>query len=378
MTRAKKGPQRNTAPEAMLAPVLKDVLRKANNLDPKLVEEIAIGNVCQPGAGSTTSRMGQFLAGIPASTPLYGINRLCSSGLQAVMNVAQEIRTNQIDIGIGGGVESMSMFSMTGQVDPNCISELVYEHSEASKCLMPMGLTSENVCSQFGITRQMQDKMAVESHKKAAHCQKMGWSKEEITPYETTVLDKDGNSKKIMVEMDDGVRPQTTLEGLAKLKPAFKKGGSTTAGNSSQVTDGAAVVLLTRRSHAKKLGLPIRGRIVSYACAGVPPEVMGIGPAVAIPKALEKAGLSVGDVGVWEVNEAFASQATYSVETLKIPYDKLNQRGGAIALGHPLGMTGARMICTMFSEMERTGHKTGVVSMCIGTGMGAAGVFEHE
>ena len=206
----------------------------------------------------------------------------------------------------------------------------------------------------------------------------MGWSKEEITPYKTTMLDKDGNSKEIMVEMDDGVRPQTTLEGLAKLKPAFKKGGSTTAGNSSQVTDGAAVVLLTRRSHAKKLGLPIRGRILSFAVAGVPPEVMGIGPAVAIPKALSKAGLSVKDIGVWEVNEAFASQATYCVEHLKIPKDKLNQRGGAIALGHPLGMTGARMICTLVSEMERPGQKTGVVSMCIGTGMGAAGIFEHE
>ena len=162
------------------------------------------------------------------------------------------------------------------------------------------------------------------------------------------------------------------------MKPAFKKGGTTTAGNSSQVTDGAAVVLLARRSVAKKLGLPIKGRILSFAVAGVPPEVMGIGPAFAIPKALEQAGLKVGDIDCWEVNEAFASQATYSVDTLKIPREKLNRRGGAIALGHPLGMTGARMICTLFSELERTNEKTGVISMCIGTGMGAAGVFERE
>merc|ERR1740117_71732 len=178
--------------------------------------------------------------------------------------------------------------------------------------------------------------------------------------------------------MDDGLRPQTTLAGLAKLKPAFKKGGTTTAGNSSQTTDGAAVILLARRSVAKKLGLPIKGRILSFAAAGVPPEIMGIGPAVAIPKALAQTGLAVKDIGVWEVNEAFASQATYSVKKLGIPMDKLNQRGGAIALGHPLGMTGARMICTLFAELERTNEKTGVVSMCIGTGMGAAGVFERE
>ena len=181
-----------------------------------------------------------------------------------------------------------------------------------------------------------------------------------------------------MVDKDCGIRPQTSMQTLGKLKPAFKKGGSTTAGNSSQVTDGASVVLLARRSVANKLGLPIKGRIVSYATAGVPPEIMGIGPAFAIPKALEHAGLTVDDINVWEVNEAFASQATYSVDTLKIPREKLNRRGGAIALGHPLGMTGARMICTLFSELNRTNEKYGVVSMCIGTGMGACGIFERE
>ena len=220
--------------------------------------------------------------------------------------------------------------------------------------------------------------MAVESHKKAAHSNKMGWSQAEITPYKTIVKDKDDNEKEVLVDRDDGVRPQTTLEGLGKLKPAFKKGGSTTAGNSSQVSDGAAVVLLAKRSTAEKLGLPIKGRLLSFAAAGTPPEIMGIGPAVAIPKALKQTGLGVKDIHVWEVNEAFASQATYSVEKLGIPYDKLNQRGGAIAMGHPLGATGARMIVTMFHELERVNGKYGVVSMCIGTGMGAAGIFERE
>jgi acetyl-CoA acyltransferase 1 len=193
--------------------------------------------------------------------------------------------------------------------------------------------------------------MAYESHMKAANAQKHGWSQAEITPYKTIVKDKEGNEKEVMVDRDDGLRPQTTIASLAKLKPAFQKGGTTTAGNSSQVTDGAAVVLLARRSYAVKNGLPILGRMLSFAAAGVPPEIMGIGPAFAIPAALKKCGLTINDIDVFEVNEAFASQATYSVDTLKIPRDKLNRRGGAIALGHPLGMTGARMIVTLSHEL---------------------------
>jgi acetyl-CoA acyltransferase 1 len=222
------------------------------------------------------------------------------------------------------------------------------------------------------------DQMAYESHQKAAHAQQMGWLQAEITPYETTATDKQGVVKTVSVDLDDGIRANTTLEGLGKLKPAFRKGGMTTAGNASQLTDGACAILLTRRSHAVKLGLPIKGRILSYAVGGVPPEIMGIGPVVAIPKALARAKLDVKDIDVWEINEAFASQAQYCVDKLGVPKSKLNQRGGAIALGHPLGMTGARMIVTMFHELERLNAKTGVVSMCIGTGMGAAGIFERE
>jgi len=272
----------------------------------------------------------------------------------------------------------MSMFSMQGMIDPETISDAAFEHPEAQLCMMSMGITSENVAEKYGITRGQMDAMAVESHRKAAHAQKMGWSQKEITPYETIVKDKEGNEKTVMVDRDCGVRVGTTLETLGKLKPAFKKGGATTAGNSSQVTDGAAVSLLARRSHAKKLGLPIKGRILGFKAVGVPVDYMGVGPAVAIPAVLKQCGLEVKDIDSFEINEAFASQATYCVEKLGVPYEKLNQRGGALALGHPLGMTGARLVCTLFSELERVNGKYGVISMCIGTGMGAAGVFERE
>ena len=200
----------------------------------------------------------------------------------------------------------------------------------------------------------------------------------EITPYTTIVKDKDGNETRVTVDKDDGIRANTTAEGLAKLKPAFQKGGSTTAGNSSQMTDGASCVLLARRDVANRLGCRIIGRIVSFAVAGVPPKIMGIGPAYSIPAALSKCGLTVDDIDIFEINEAFASQATYTVNKLGVPRAKLNPKGGAIALGHPLGMTGSRMICTLMTELERTQKRFGVVAMCIGTGMGAAGVFERE
>ena len=377
MTKAKRGAQKDTAPEVMLETVFKAVVQQSN-IDAKHIQDVCVGNVLQPGAGAATSRMAMFLAGLPETASLQAVNRQCSSGLQAVMTIANAIRARQIDVGIGAGVESMSNFAMEGSVDPNVLSQKVFEHPVAQNCLMPMGLTSENVASKYGITRQQQDQMAYESHQKAARAMKEGWLQKEITPYKTIIKDQDGNEKEILVDKDDGCRAETTVEGLGKLKPAFKKDGTTTAGNSSQVTDGAAAVLLARRDVAKKLGLKIYGRVVSFAVAGVPPEIMGIGPAVAIPAALKKAGLEVKDIDVFEINEAFASQATYSVQVVGVPKEKLNPRGGAIALGHPLGCTGARMVTTLFHELERTAKRYGVISMCIGTGMGAAGVFERE
>ena len=306
MTKAKKGAQKDTPPESMLTPVFKAVIQKGG-VDPKLIDDVCVGNCLQPGAGAFSSRMAMFLAGIPDTSSLMTLNRQCSSGLQAVMNVANSIKARQIDIGIGAGVESMSLFSMDSIVDVNILSNDIFDNEGARNCLMNMGMTAENVAEKYKISRTEQDQMAVESNKKAAAAQKAGWFAKEITPYETIIKDKDGNEKKVIVDKDDGMREDTTLESLGKLKTAFKKGGSVTAGNSSQVTDGAAAVLLARRDVAKKLGLKIQGRILGFAVAGCPPEIMGIGPAVAIPPALKKAGLGINDVDVYEINEAFAS-----------------------------------------------------------------------
>jgi acetyl-CoA acyltransferase 1 len=363
-------------PDALLAAVLKTTVERTN-VDPAAIGDIVVGNVLQGGAGALTSRMSQFVAGIPADVPLNAINRQCSSGLQAVANVAAAIKAGMYDIGIGAGVESMSINSMMDAV-PKELNPQIFDSEEAQACMLPMGQTSENVAAKFGITREQQDAMAVESHRKAAQAQKNGWFDAEIVPVEATVTDKDGEEKTIMVSADDGIRANTTMQTLAKLKPAFAEDGTTTAGQSSQVSDGAAAVLLARRSAAKKAGLPILGKFLSFSVNGCPPEIMGIGPAVAIPPALQKAGLKMDDVDIFEINEAFASQATYCVNKLGVPAEKLNPKGGAIALGHPLGCTGARQVGTLLHELKRTGGKYGVVSMCIGTGMGAAAVFKAE
>jgi acetyl-CoA acyltransferase 1 len=229
------------------------------------------------------------------------------------------------------------------------------------------------VAKEFGVSREKQDQFAAESHRKAAAAQKQGLFKEEIVPIQASVTEKDGTQRKVVFDRDDGIRAGTTAEILAKLRPAFNDDGTTTAGTSSQVTDGAAAVLLMKRKKANELGLNILGRFVSFAIAGVPPRVMGIGPAFAIPKVLAKAGLRISDIDIFEINEAFASQALYSIEKLKIDIGKVNPKGGAIALGHPLGCTGARQIATLLPELKRQQKKFGVISMCIGTGMGAAG-----
>ncbi|KAF1459831.1 3-ketoacyl-CoA thiolase A, peroxisomal, partial [Pygoscelis antarcticus] len=283
--------------------------------------------------------------------------------------------------------------SLRNANNPGDISSSMMENSKARDCLIPMGITSENVAEKFGVSRKKQDAFALASQQKkhtatsqewlsaafvAAKAQQMGLFKTEIVPVKTTVLDNQGNQKTITVHQDEGIRPSTTLEGLAKLKPAFKEDGSTTAGNASQVSDGAAAVLLAKRSKAAQLGLPVLGVLRSFAVVGVPPDVMGIGPAYAIPVAVEKAGLTLNDIDIYEINEAFASQAVYCVEKLGIPMEKVNPLGGAIALGHPLGCTGARQVVTLLNELKRRGKRAyGVVSMCIGTGMGAAAVFEY-
>lgn len=372
--KAKRGGFKDTHPTELLATVLKGIIDKTK-IDPKIVQDIQVGNVLPPGGGAAQARMAMFLAGYPVEVPIATVNRQCSSGLQAFANIAAAIRNKYIDVGIAAGLESMTFGDMIGSVGD--INQRVFENNNARDCLMSMGETSENVASQFGVSRDKQDKFAFDSFNKAFRAQKEGRFDAEIVPVKTVLKDQNGQEKTVVIDKDDGVRP-TTLEALQKLKPAFKEGGTSTAGNSSQVSDGAAAVLAMRRSVAKKLGLPILGTFRGYAVTGVPPSVMGIGPAFAIPEALKNAGLTVNDVDVYEINEAFASQAIYSVEKLGIPFEKVNPNGGAIALGHPLGCTGARQIATLFNELRRTKGRYGVVSMCIGTGMGAAGVFELE
>lgn len=393
IAKGKKGGFKDTATEDMLAPLFKEVLARTK-VDPKAVGDVQVGNCGLPGAGALTGRMAQLLGGVPHDVPFSVVNRQCSSGLQAVANIAASIKAGIIDVGIAGGVESMTQTGMQGP-DMNALNQDVVQAAmmrlggdkptgidpgvdAASTCMTPMGLTSENVAEAWNISRERQDQLAVTSHAKAVAAQKAGLFDSEIVPVIAKVKAKDGSVSEVLVNKDEGPRADTTMEGLAKLKPAFKAGGSTHAGNASQVSDGAALVLLARRSEAIKLGLPIVGRMRSYAVVGVDPLVMGIGPAYAIPKALEKAGLGIDDIDIFEINEAFASQALMTVDHLKVPAEKLNPKGGAIALGHPLGCTGARQIATLLPELKRTGKKTGIVSMCIGTGMGAAGIIEAE
>mmetsp|Transcript_3151 Transcript_3151/g.9439 ORF Transcript_3151/g.9439 Transcript_3151/m.9439 type:complete len:428 (+) Transcript_3151:68-1351(+) len=377
ITKANRGAFKDTPCEEMLAPLFKAITERTK-LDPKNIGDIQIGNVSQPGAGAVTSRMAQFMGDLPFEVPLSTVNRQCSSGLQAVANIASSIRSGVIDVGVAGGVESMTMYNMASSVDPTKFSTKIADNKLAMACLVPMGITSENVAAAYKVSPEKQNTMAAASHSKALAAQKQGLFSDEIVPVTAQVKDKEGKVTTTVVKVDEGPREGTTLEGLSKLKPAFKPGGSTTAGNSSQVSDGAALVLLARRGAAKNLGLPIVARMRSYAVVGVDPNLMGIGPAVAIPAALEKANLTVNDIDVFEINEAFASQATMTVEHLKIPMEKVNPKGGAIALGHPLGCTGSRQIATLLPELKRTKGKLGVVSMCIGTGMGAAGVIESE
>lgn len=279
----------------------------------------------------------------------------------------------QIDIGVGAGVESMTQNYGAG-VMPEKMSDAVMENEEATDCLLPMGITSENVAKKHNVSRQKQDAFAANSFAKAVKAQKEGWFKSEIVPIK--YQDDEGNEK--TVDKDDGIREGVTAESLGKLKPAFDKNGYTTAGNASQVSDGAAAVLLARRSVAKKLGLPILGKYVTTGVVGCPPNIMGVGPAVAIPRVLEIAGIKKDDVDLWEINEAFASQAVYSIESLGIDFEKVNVNGGAIAFGHPLGATGSRQVATALAAAKRTGAKIICNSMCIGSGMGMAALFVNE
>eukprot|EP01018_Ginkgo_biloba_P026132 Gb_22382 [translate_table: standard] len=375
--KAKRGGFKDTPAEDLLEPVLKAVVQKTG-IRPDEVGDIVVGTVLPPGSQRAMEcRMAAFYAGFPETVPVKTVNRQCSSGLQAVADVAAAIKSGFYDIGIGAGLELMSVNSIGsgGLKNPRAQT-----NQKVQDCLLPMGITSENVAGRYGISREDQDEAAVRSHKNAAAAAATGRFKDEIIPVHTKLVDpKTGDEKPVTISVDDGIRANTSMSGLAKLKPAFKNGGSTTAGNSSQVSDGAGAVLLMKRAMAMQKGLPILGVFRSFAAVGVDPAVMGIGPAVAIPAAVKAAGLQMSDIDLFEINEAFASQYVYCCQKLELDPEKVNVNGGAIALGHPLGATGARCVGTLLHEMKRRGKdcRFGVVSMCIGSGMGAAAVFER-
>lgn len=375
-TKANRGLLKDTAPEVLLATVLKALI-KDSGLDPAMIEDMQVGNVNQPAAGAVTARIAQMIAEFPVSVPVAAINRQCSSGLEACVIIASKIKSGLIEIGIGCGVESMSMYSMNDIVDPSKLSEQAFENTNSQNCLLNMGETSEIMAERFKITRKQVDAFASESFRKAVEAQKNGLFKDELVSVKTQVKDKDGKNKDVIVTVDDGIR-LTSTETLGKLKPSFRGDGISHAGNSSQVVDGAAAVLLMSRKMAERLDMKILGKFITHAVIGVAPDIMGVGPTVAIPMALKNANLSIDDIDIFEINEAFASVAVLCMRELKINPAKVNPKGGAIAFGHPLGVTGARQIATLLTELKRTDKKLGVISMCIGTGMGAAAVIERE
>ncbi|GLC34123.1 3-ketoacyl-CoA thiolase 2, peroxisomal [Pleodorina starrii] len=376
LTKARRGGLKDTDAVDLLATVFKAVIDRTG-VEPQAIGDIVIGSVLGPSSQRANEcRIASFFAGIPETVPVRTVNRQCSSGLQAIADVAAAIRAGFYTVGLAGGVETMSLNPMAWE---GGINSRIADFPGAQGCMLPMGVTSENVAAKFGVDRKTQDEFAVRSHRKAAAAKAAGKFKDEIVPVSTKVKDpKTGVETPVVVTEDDGVRGSTTVESLGSLKAVFKKNGTTTAGNSSQVTDGAAAVLMMTRAEARRRGLPILAIFRSFAAVGVDPSIMGIGPAVAIPEAVARAGLTLDDIDVYEINEAFASQASYSVAKLGIDESKVNPNGGAIALGHPLGATGARCTATLLSEMRRRGRaaRFGVVSMCIGSGMGAAAVFE--
>ena len=374
--KAIKGSLRTVRPDDMAAAAIHAAIERAPGLDPKEIDDVIIG-CAMPEAeqGLNVARLAAIRAGLPDVVAAQTVNRFCSSGLQTIALAANQIMAGQGEVIVAGGTESMSLVSMSGNFfSPN--PDLVEVNPEV---YMPMGLTAEEVAKRYNVSRQDQDEFALRSHQNAAAAIDAGKFKDEIVPLEVSVTQFDGHgttTKDFTFDTDEGVRRDTSLEALSKLKPVFAANGTVTAGNASQTSDGAAAVVMMSANKAQALGLQPLARFVSFAVAGVPPEVMGIGPTVAIPKALKLAGLSLDDIGLIELNEAFAAQALAVIRALEMDPDKVNVNGGAIALGHPLGCTGAKLTVTLLHEMRRRGVRYGMVTMCIGGGMGAAGIFE--
>lgn len=385
--KAPKGTLRTTRPDDLAAIAVKDAVARARGLDPKEVEDVIIG-CAMPEAeqGMNVARIAALRAGLPVESSAMTINRFCSSGLQAIALAAQRIMSGQGDVAVAGGAESMSMVPMGGnKVAPN--PWLMDHYPDA---YLGMGLTAENLARKHSITREQADEFSLASHKKALAAIAAGKFKDEIVPVEVnyTVLEMSAaangkpagtraNTVKATFDTDEGPRADTSLEALTKLKPAFHSHGTVTAGNSSQMSDGAAAAVVMSAERARTLGIKPMARFIAFATAGCPPEEMGVGPVYAIPKALKIAGLKLEDIDVIELNEAFAPQSLTVIKLAGLDPARVNVNGGAIALGHPLGCTGAKLTATILRELERRNGRYGMVTMCVGGGMGAAGIFER-
>ena len=370
ITKAFKGGLSKFGPEILLSELFTKIIERNSFLseNPKLIDEIIIGNALQDIGGFVNSRASEYISGIPKTVPLYTVNRLCNSGLQAIINANNSIISGDGNIYIAGGVESMSFNSFKKMLDKKLLSDEIInlENEQIKNILTPMGITNENICKKYNISRKEQDLFSYNSHIKASRAKSK--LKNEIISIKN-------------YDKDDCIRENISLESLSKLKPCFVKNGSVTAGNSSPLSDGAALCLLVSKSIIKKYNIKndrILGRITGYVSVGVPPEIMGIGPSVAIPLLIKKEGLKIDDIDLFEINEAFAGQAIYCIKKLKIPENKVNIHGGAIAIGHPLGCSGARLVIAMLNQLKLYNKKKGIVSMCVGTGMGCAALIERD
>ena len=370
LAKAWKGSFAKMHPVEYGAQTLMGVLDKLPGIDRSRIDDVIVGcAVPEKYTGFNIGRLIAQRAGLPDSVPGQTVNRFCSSGLQSIAAAANAIKAGEMDIVVAGGVEMMTGMFM-GHPDEFQDRELLVSQPDS---YIPMGITAENVAAEYGVTREDMEAMAAESHRKVAVAQAEGRFNEEIVP--VTVKTEDGEKT---VSVDEGVRAGTTAEKLATLEPCFKKDGVVTAATSSQMTDGASFVVLMSRETADKLGYTPIAKFVSFAVAGVPSRIMGIGPIEAVPKVMKRTGLSVDDMDVIEINEAFAAQSLACIRALKLPEEKVNPNGGAMALGHPLGATGAILTCKLLSELKRVDGRYGLVTMCIGGGMGAAGIFEME
>jgi acetyl-CoA acyltransferase len=377
--KAPRGMFRNTRPDDLLAHVLKSVLAQAPSLDPASIGDVIVG-CAMPEAeqGMNVARIALLLAGLPDTVPGMTVNRFCSSGVQSVALAADRIRLGEADVMIAGGVESMSMVPMMG--NKIAFNPAIFENEHVG-IAYGMGMTAEKVAERWKVSREAQDAFALQSHLRAIAAINNGEFEDEITPYHITehmpdMHSRDIKTKEREVKQDEGPRADTSLEALGKLKTVFMQKGSVTAGNSSQMSDGAGAVLLCSETALKRYNLTPIGKFLGFSVAGVPPEIMGIGPKEAIPRVLKQVGLSLGDMGWIELNEAFAAQSLAVINDVGLDPEIVNPLGGAIALGHPLGATGAIRTATLMHGLRRRKQKYGMVTMCIGTGMGAAGVFE--